>query len=186
MIRRFYVHNFRCLENFELPISKRPSTLLIGRNGSGKSTVGLALEVLQRIARGVNRVGELLKPADFARGRSDVPLRLEIESILGEKVYEYILALELPPGFSELRVAEERLSVDGEHVYSRDRAQVTFFKNSTEREAKSLLTGIWWRFPSFKFDLKRMLFISSKAGSPGRSYLRRCPAGSKATPKTAP
>jgi len=136
MIRRFYVHNFRCLENFELPISKRPATLLIGRNGSGKSTVGSALEVLQRIARGVNRVGELVKPADFARGRSEVPLRLEIESILGENVYEYILALELPPGFKELRVAEERLSVDGEHVYSRDRAQVTFFKSSTEREAK--------------------------------------------------
>jgi predicted ATPase len=139
MIQRFYVHNFRCLENFELPISKKPSTLLIGKNGSGKSTVGLALEVLQKIARGVNRVGDLLKPGDFARGRSDVPLRLEIDLILIDKFYEYRLALELPPGFKELRVAEERLSVDGEHVYIRDRAQVTFFKTPTVREAKFLI-----------------------------------------------
>lgn len=139
MINRFYVHNFGCLENFELPLSKRPSTLLIGGNGSGKSTVGWALEVLQKIARGTNRVGELLKPADFSRGRSDVPLRLEIECVLNEKSYEYILALELPPTFKELRVADERLSIDGEKVYSRDRAQVTIFRTPSDREAKFLV-----------------------------------------------
>jgi recombinational DNA repair ATPase RecF len=44
VIRRFYVHNFRCLENFELPISGQPSVLLIGKNGSGKTAVRLALE----------------------------------------------------------------------------------------------------------------------------------------------
>jgi len=37
VIRRLYVHNFRCLENFELPISGRSSALLIGTNGSGKT-----------------------------------------------------------------------------------------------------------------------------------------------------
>ena len=79
VIKRFYVHNFRCLENFELPISGRSSTLLIGNNGSGKTTVGLALEVLQRIARGTNRVGDLVKPKDFLLGRTDVPMRFEIE-----------------------------------------------------------------------------------------------------------
>src|SRR5437868_11086938 len=126
MIRRFYVHNFRCLENFELPISKRSTALLIGSSGTGKSTVGSALEILQSIARGTNRLRELLTPSDFARGRSDVPLRLEVESFLEGQSYEYILALELPPGFRELRIAEERLSIDGQRIYSRDRAQVTF------------------------------------------------------------
>jgi energy-coupling factor transporter ATP-binding protein EcfA2 len=129
------VHNFRCLENFELPISRRPATLLVGRNGSGKSTVASALEVLQRIARGANRVGELIGPADFARGRSDVPIRLEIKSKLGSQWYEYILALELPQGFRELRVAEETLSIDGKHVYTRDRSQVTFFRTPIDKEA---------------------------------------------------
>src|SRR5262245_1026707 len=133
MIRRFYVHNFRCLENFELPVGNRPSSLLMGRNGSGKSTVGLALEILQKIARGVSRVGELVSPTDFARRRSDVPIRLEIESTLEGTVYEYILALELPPGFKELRVAEERLAVGGEPVYSRDGAQVTLDKMSSNQ-----------------------------------------------------
>jgi energy-coupling factor transporter ATP-binding protein EcfA2 len=144
MIRRLYVHNFRCLENFELPVSKRPTALLIGGNGTGKSTVGSALEILQRIARGTNRVRDLLTPSDFAWGRSDVPIRLEIESILGGQPYEYILALELPHGFRELRVAEERLSIDGQRIYSRDRDQVTFFRTidkaiRSTREAKFLV-----------------------------------------------
>jgi hypothetical protein len=37
------------------------------------------LELLQRIARGTNRVGDLIKPKDLTRGRADVPMRFEIE-----------------------------------------------------------------------------------------------------------
>jgi predicted ATPase len=124
VIRRLYVHNFRCLENFELPISGQSSALLIGKNGSGKSTVGLALQILQKIARGTNRVGDLVKPKDLARGRDDVPMRFEIEVELEGKTYGYALALEFPPGFKELRVLEEKLEVGGQSVYRREAAQV--------------------------------------------------------------
>jgi energy-coupling factor transporter ATP-binding protein EcfA2 len=98
VIRRFYVHNFRCLENFELPLSRQRSVLLIGNNGSGKTTVGLALEILQKIARGTNRVGELVKPTDFFLGRADAPMRFEIEVELDAKIYGYTIAFELLEG----------------------------------------------------------------------------------------
>lgn len=68
MLQRLYVHNFRCLENFELDIKDIPSALLIGKNGVGKSTIAAVLGILQRIGRGVNRVGKLVEPTDFARG----------------------------------------------------------------------------------------------------------------------
>ena len=135
MIRRLYVHNFRCLENFELPISGHSSVLLIGKNGAGKTTVGLALEILQRIARGTNRVGDLVKPKDLARGRVDVPLRIEIEVELDAKIYEYVIAFEFPKGFKELRVLVEKLTVGGKPVYTREVANVQLARTNQEKEA---------------------------------------------------
>ncbi|OIP68187.1 MAG: ATPase [Oscillatoriales cyanobacterium CG2_30_40_61] len=144
MIQRLYVHNFKCLENFELIIKGMSSVLLIGKNGSGKSTISRALEILQTIGRGVNRMGELEKmklisPKDFARGRSDVPIRFEIEVLLNEKLYKYVLALELPERFKELRVFEEQLLVSGSPIYSRQGAQVTLYTSSQNREAQFLV-----------------------------------------------
>jgi ABC-type Mn2+/Zn2+ transport system ATPase subunit len=133
MIRRLYIHNFRCLENFELPILELPSILLIGKNGAGKTTVGLALEIFQKIARGTNRVKDLVKPKD--RGRADVPLRFEIEVELDGKVYEYLLSFELPEDFKEMRVLEEKLAVEGTPIYSRKLAQVHLAKTSPKGKA---------------------------------------------------
>jgi predicted ATPase len=124
VIRRLYVHNYRCLENFELSLGRRPSVLLIGKNGSGKTTIGFALEILQKIARGTNRIADLVGLKDLAQGRTDVPMRFEIEVELEARVYKYVIALEFPKGFKELRVLEEKLEVDGSTVYTREAAQV--------------------------------------------------------------
>lgn len=139
MIRRLYIHNFRCLENFELPISGHSSILLIGKNGAGKTTVGLALEVLQSIARGRNRVGTILRPKDFFLGRTDAPMRFEIEVELDANIYEYVVAFEFPEGFKELRILEEKLSVGGKPLYTREGAQMHLVRTSQEKDAKFLI-----------------------------------------------
>lgn len=146
VIRRLYIHNFRCLENFELPISGKSSALLIGSNGAGKTTVGLALEILQKIARNTNRVGDLVKPKDLARGRSDVPMRFEIEVQLESEIYEYVIAFEFPKGFKELRVFEEKLTVGGKSVYTREVAQVHLARAGVEKKRISGSTGTSWLF----------------------------------------
>jgi predicted ATPase len=107
-----------------LSLAGKSSVLLIGKNGSGKTTVGLALEILQKIARGTNRVGDLVKPKDLAGGRTDVPVRFEIEVELKSSKYEYVIAFELPTGEKELRILEENLTVDSRPVYTRSGAQV--------------------------------------------------------------
>ena len=136
MIKRFYVHNFRCLENFELSIAGKPSVLLIGKNGAGKTSVALALEILQKIGRGTNRVGDLLKRKDFSYGRTETPMRFEIEVQLDGISYTYSVAFELPAGFKEARVRDERFSVGGNPIYTRDLAQVTLFKTREDKEAR--------------------------------------------------
>jgi predicted ATPase len=119
MIQRFYVHNYRSLENFELPVSGLSSALLIGKNGSGKSSVGAALEIFQQIGRGINKVAHLVQPRDISHGRSDVFVRLELEVKIAAVCYEYKLAFDLPKGEKELRVAEESLTIAGESKFTR-------------------------------------------------------------------
>ncbi|QLE56690.1 AAA family ATPase [Nostoc sp. TCL26-01] len=139
MLQRLYVNNFRCLENFELTIKGMSSALLIGKNGAGKSTIAIVLEVLQSVGRGINRVGQLVQSKDFVCGRSNVPIRLEIEVLLNNNLYKYILAFELPEKFKELRVFEEQLLVSGDPIYSRREAQVTLHNSPQNREAQFLV-----------------------------------------------
>jgi len=93
------------------------------------------LETLQKIARGKNRVSDLIEPKDFARGRTDVPMRFEIEIELEAESYQYVLALDFPRGFKELRVLEEKLTVGGRPVYNREMAQVHLARTGQEKEA---------------------------------------------------
>jgi predicted ATPase len=135
MLNRLYVNNFRCFENFELLLGGLPSVLLLGRNGAGKTTVGTALEVLQGIARGAKRVGDLVKPKDLAHGRADVPVRFEVEVTLADRNYAYAVAFDFPSGFRELRVSEEKLVVDGEAIFTREFAQVRLARTGAAAEA---------------------------------------------------
>lgn len=77
------------------------------------------------IARGENRVDNLVKPKDFAGGRKDVPIRFEIEVELNGNIYEYIVVFELPKGNRELSVLQEKLTCQGLSIYNRDRVPMT-------------------------------------------------------------
>lgn len=128
MLQRLYIHNFKTFQNFEFKPAGMPSSLLLGKNGAGKSSVASALQVLQSIGRGVNRVGQLVTPRHFFCGQTTVPMRFEVQVLLQGQTYRYSLALELPEKFKELRVLEERLEWEGHPVYVREQAQVSLRK----------------------------------------------------------
>ena len=167
VLRRLYVHNFRCLENFELSLAGQPSVLLIGKNGSGKSTIARVLENLQKIGRGTSRVGSLLRDKDITRGHSDVPVRFEIEAEQEGVIYAYQIAFDLPEGFKELRVLEEKLSVSGKPVCAREGAQVTLSKSGKDGASKFRIDGHMVALPIveekslliFRQSLARMLIL---------------------------
>jgi len=136
MISRIYIHNFRCLENFELSFKGNSSALIIGKNGSGKTTVAVALEILQRIARGTNRVSDLITQRDLAQNRLDRPIRFEIEVYIDSNLYKYIVVFELPEGFKELRVSEETLFRANKMVFNRSLAQVQLSHTNQETDSR--------------------------------------------------
>ncbi len=129
MLQRLYIHNFRCLENFELNLKDASSTLLIGKNGSGKSSIASALTLLQCIGRGGTKLGDLIGPEDITQNRINVPVRFELDVLIDKKLVKYILALELPTKFRELRVLEEKLVIENHTIYTRQSAQITLFPN---------------------------------------------------------
>lgn len=63
-------------------------------------------------------------------------MRFEIEVDLDGKVYEYVIAFELPPDFKEMRVFEEKLAVNGKPIYSREMAQVHLANTSKVKDAE--------------------------------------------------
>ena len=139
MLNRLYVHNFRCMQNFELSFADRRSVLLIGQNGTGKTTVASALKILQKIARGTNRVRDLVRPTDLSWHGVASPMRIEVDVQIDKSAYTYAVAFELPPGWRELRILEERLTVDGSPVFMRDTAQVKLVTSGANQEARFYL-----------------------------------------------
>ena len=120
MLNRLYIHNYRGLDNFELSLRGLSSALLIGKNGSGKTTVGQALEILQKIAQGGSRFVEVVDKKDFTREQMDIPMRFEIEVELQTSVYIYTIVFELPKDATELQIAHENLSLNGRNVFTRE------------------------------------------------------------------
>ncbi|MGO8751543.1 MAG: AAA family ATPase [Thermoguttaceae bacterium] len=124
MIERLYVHNFRCLENFTLDLAGRASSLVIGKNGAGKSTVLQCLRLIQSICRGSNRVGNRISASDFTQYRTDHPMRFEVELTLANKRFKYAVSFEWPANFREARILDESLSVDGNAIFTRHHSQI--------------------------------------------------------------
>jgi len=138
MLQRLYVHNFRCLENFELNVKEMPSILLIGKTEL-ENYCFLRIGNTQGYWPSKNRIRDLVTPDDFSWGRADVPMRFEIEVSLGDKLFKYALALELPEKWRELRVLEEELCVDTETVYSRSQATIALNPVLSRREAQFMV-----------------------------------------------
>ena len=131
MIKRIYIHNYWCLENFAIDFADRSSVLILGKNGTGKSAILRALGVLQSIARGPGRIKESLSLEDFSQYRTNIPIRIEVNVELDAKIYEYSIAFEWSEGFREASIKDEKLTFDGTVIYSREEAQVNLVATST-------------------------------------------------------
>ncbi len=124
------------MENFEFVLNDESSVLLIGRNGSGKSTVGAVLRLFQQVAQGTNRVSDLISPGDLSKARGATFAQFEITARLGSEIFTYSISFELPDGFKELRIKSERLVRDGAPVYERELGEVRLYSPGRQDPAE--------------------------------------------------
>ena len=125
MIRRLNIYNFRCLESLELDFTGRSTVLLVGDNGSGKSTIRKVLEILQQIGQGVARADQLISREDRTLFVSDNEVRFEVEATLADgSVAHYSFALAFV-GPLDIIVVSESLVVSDVVLISRIGEEVT-------------------------------------------------------------
>ena len=116
MVTRLYVDNFRCLVNFELKLDE--TNVLLGANGSGKTSV---LDVLRRIqnlvARGA-KVGEAFPTSDLSLTQARDMQLIEVDLQIDDGAYRYTLQIEHERPRRRMRIAEEALEHNDQPLFS--------------------------------------------------------------------
>ena len=124
MLTRLYIDNFRCFVNFEYKPERKQ--LLLGANGSGKSSLLEAIRGLKQFVQGDENPF-----TQSTRTRwQDKPIQaFEIEALLDDKKFEYRLEIRFAPKTRERSVNLERLKVSGTPVFELSNGELHFFQN---------------------------------------------------------
>lgn len=127
MLKRFYADNFRCLVNFEF----RPPavSLLVGRNGSGKTTVLDGLKLVRNFLFGEGDAKQIFGYSKTLwETRPKQRFELEVEAKGGE-IYLYVLELDHSDGANP-RLLREELSHEGNPLFRFDDGKVQLFSDA--------------------------------------------------------
>lgn len=115
MITRIRVENYACLADVEI----RPGqiTLLVGRNGTGKTMLALALDQTLELVRESVGLDELYSPrlCSAWSDRRDQHFELDLEA--RGATFSYRARAERIPGSDPVDRLDEQLSRDGEPIY---------------------------------------------------------------------
>lgn len=113
MITRFYVDNYKCLVNFEY--KPKPFELIIGANGSGKTTVFEALNALRNFISG-DTVAECFPTSSLTRWQTRDEQTFNIECLtsdgdgaVGKEAFFYQLTIKHDRARKSSRVVSEIL-----------------------------------------------------------------------------
>ena len=92
MLKRLYADNYSCLVNFELNLDR--VNLLLGDNGTGKSSVFEVLHRLQQFLGGNAKVLAVFPSGELTRWQTNSTQRFELDLQVGEANYAYSLLIE--------------------------------------------------------------------------------------------
>ncbi len=132
MLKRIYIDNFRCFVNFELHLEK--VSLLLGANGSGKTSIFKILEIIQRLVSDGEKISDLFKSESLTRWQADSLLqRVELDVSGNEGTYRYSLEVEHLSNRQVTRIRNESLFFDTQPLYR--------FKIETDETGASVSTA---------------------------------------------
>lgn len=109
MLKRLYIDNYKCLVNFELPLSD--VTLLLGANGSGKSSVLDVVHRLRQVLVAGTPVDEAgaFPASTLTRWDERIVQAVALEVDVDGEAFKYRLEVEHEPETARARVKLESL-----------------------------------------------------------------------------
>ena len=135
MITRFYVDNYKCLQNFEY--KPQQCELIVGANGTGKSTVFEALDKVRRFVTGQADARELFPRNCRTRWSRRAEQIFEVDYNIGKHQAQYRLEINLN---SNYYIEQEILKFNGnvlcettwEHRSIQEPISITDNKNGSD------------------------------------------------------
>lgn len=129
MIERIYIHNYKCLVNFELMLKE--TVLLLGPNGAGKTAVLEVVFGLRRLLAGEIKItdSDAFHPSTLTRWQTLPDQVFELDAKVGEESFRYRLVIEHDAGGKLSRVTEESLQGDGTTLFRCTMGQVQLFRD---------------------------------------------------------
>jgi len=154
MITRLWVDNYKCLVNFELPLSEL--TLLLGPNGVGKSAVLDVVFALRQLLSGVAKItdAEIFPTRTLTRWQSRPVQIIELEIDLDAVRMTYRLEVERKPGTRLAQVGLERLALPSGPLFEFHGGEVQLYSDDHKK-------GLDFRSDSSESALARFASSSS-------------------------
>ena len=131
MLKRLYVNNYKCFVNFELSLAQ--TTLLVGLNGTGKSTVFDLLEQLRCFVAGNTNVEESFPTRSLTSWQSSDLQRFELTVSGGpggiSEDYYYLLELNHDHAHQRCRVSKEIVRTSTAVLFQFDEGEIGLFRD---------------------------------------------------------
>jgi predicted ATPase len=130
MIKRIYIDNYKCFVNFELRLQEL--TLLLGRNGAGKTSVLNVLYALRRLLDGTARVTDrdIFPRSSRTRWQDRATQVFEVEVELIGDLLVYRVEVEHDLHERRARIMLEDLSGNGGPLFRFERGTVQLYRDN--------------------------------------------------------
>ena len=122
MLTRLYIDNFRCFEKFEWKPGRKQ--LILGRNGTGKSSLMDALRFVCQVAVFGDRLEDWFKQHERARWVDQRQQIFEIEARLKSGVFVYRLLIEPSDEPARSVVRSETVDLDNHRIFAFENGEV--------------------------------------------------------------
>ena len=145
MLKKLYIDNFRCMQNFSVTLDQYQ--LWLGSNGSGKTSVLDVLRNLQRVLAAENVV-DIFKRNSLTVWDKRLIQTFRVETQIDDEDYEYELVIEHMEREEGCRIQEEKLTWKGSTFYHFDGSEAHLYRinnKSGKVEVGAHFTADWSR-----------------------------------------